>query len=318
MLIELWGVRGSISAPAGNVEYRLKIREILLKATQNGICRQEDIEPFIANLPDSLSYFYGGNTTCVTVTTNTGKRCILDCGTGIRTLGDILMRGDAGKGKAIIPVFLTHTHWDHIQGIPFFKPIYIPGNIIDFYSGLPDLHERLRYQQEERFFPKNFDDMDATKRFHLMQPGKIINVDEDLTVECFPIKHPGGSMAYRFTSGGKVFIFATDAEFTYEYLESLTNEDHAFFSNADLLLIDAQYTLDEAFKKFDWGHTSYTMAVNCAIKWNVRKMVLTHHEPAYYDEKLMNIHTEALSHRNAMDLKTPQIYMAREGSVFEL
>lgn len=318
MQIELWGVRGSIPAPSGNVEYRLKIREILDSAVKKGLSTIVDIENFLQELPDSLHHLYGGNTTCVTVTSPSGVRCVLDCGTGVRTLGDILLRGDAGKGKATIPVFITHTHWDHIQGIPFFKPIYIPGNKINFYSGLSDLHERLAYQQDERFFPKKFDDMEATKTFTVVKPGDVITLEKDFTVECFKMKHPGGCLAYKFTSKDKKFIFATDAEFTYEYLETFTEAEHAFFKNADLLLIDSQYTLDEAFKKFDWGHTSYTMAVNCATKWNVKKLVLTHHEPAYYDEKLLHIYSEALDHLKAMQLTSPEIFMAREGSVFDL
>jgi phosphoribosyl 1,2-cyclic phosphodiesterase len=318
MQIELWGVRGSIPSPCGNVEYRLKIREILNYALKKGVKSAEDIEDFLQSVPDSLHHLYGGNTTCVTVSSPSGKRCILDCGTGVRTLGDILLRGDAGKGKAVIPVFITHTHWDHIQGIPFFKPIYIPGNTISFYSGLSDLHERLSYQQDERFFPKKFDEMEATKTFTVVEPGKVLTLEKGFTVESFRMKHPGGCLAYKFTSGDKRFIFATDAEFTYEYLNSFTPEQHAFFQNADLLLIDSQYTLDEAFKKFDWGHTSYTMAVNCATKWNVKKLVLTHHEPAYYDEKLLHIHTDAKEHLKAMELSSPEIFMAREGSVFDL
>ncbi|MGL4370461.1 MAG: MBL fold metallo-hydrolase [Spirochaetota bacterium] len=278
----------------------------------------EGIEPFIAELPPSLQYVYGGNTTCVTVHSKTGKTYIIDCGTGIRTLGDIMLKGNAGKGKEVSNIFITHTHWDHIQGIPFFKPIYIPGNTIHFYSGLPDLHDRLRYQQTDRFFPVALDDMAATKEFHIVEEGKKIQLEENLFVEGCKIKHPGGCMAYRFTEGSRSFIFATDAEFTGEYLEELRPEQDAFFRNADLLVIDSQYTLDEAFKKFDWGHTSYTMAINCALRWKSKHLVLTHHEPAYSDEKLHTIALDSLEHRNAMDSTTPIVHMAREGMRFEI
>jgi len=318
MLIDLWGVRGSISAPTGNVEYRLKLREILHLGVQAGIKDTEDIEAFIEKLPENLQYNYGGNTTCAAVTSSTGNMYILDCGTGIRTLGDILMKGPAGKGKAEIHIFVTHTHWDHIQGIPFFKPLYIPGNIIHFHSGIKDLAERLSYQQTERFFPKEFTAMEATKKFHLMEEFNPISPEKGVEVSCLRMKHPGGSMAYRFTENGKRFVFATDAEFTADYLETFTPEQNAFFSDADLLVIDSQYTLDEAFKKFDWGHTSYTMAINCAMKWRTKRLVLTHHEPAYFDEKLFTIKTNAVEHRNAMDDTVPEIIMGREGLSIEV
>lgn len=313
MLIDLWGVRGSISAPMGNVEYRLKIREILHRSLQAGITNMEDIETFIEKLPENLQYNYGGNTTCAAVTSSSGRLYILDCGTGIRTLGDILMKGPAGKGMAEIHIFVTHTHWDHIQGIPFFKPLYIPGNVIHFHSGISDLEDRLCYQQTDRFFPKEFKAMEATKYFHLMDEGTVFTPEKNLKISCMRMKHPGGSMAYRFDENGKCFIFATDAEFTADYLETFTPAQNAFFSGSDLLVIDSQYTLDEAFKKFDWGHTSYTMAINCAMKWKTVRLVLTHHEPAYYDEKLFTIKTNAIEHRNAMDEHVPEIIMAREG-----
>jgi phosphoribosyl 1,2-cyclic phosphodiesterase len=318
MIVELWGVRGSIPAPMNNVEYRLKLREILQRVAESPLCGVRDIEPFLSSLPENLQYHYGGNTTCATVTSSTGKIYILDCGTGIRTLGDILMKGSAGKGKASIDIFLTHTHWDHIQGVPFFKPLYIRGNTVNFHSGIDDLHDRLSYQQTERFFPKEFDAMEATKKFHIIKEGESVQLEEGLTISCFNLKHPGGSMAYRFDENGKSFVFATDAEFTPDYLDTFTPLQDKFFMKADLLVIDAQYTLDEAFKKFDWGHTSYTMAVNCAMRWKAQKLVLTHHEPAYYDEKLHTISLSALEHRDAMDDKIPEIFMGREGFKIEI
>lgn len=318
MNIELWGVRGSLPSPESNFEYRLKLREILQRTVENPIRNVEAIEEFLEKLPENLQYQYGGNSTSVSVDAGKGFPIILDCGTGIRTLGDIMMKEGAAKGGSQISIFLTHTHWDHIQGLPFFKPMYIPGNTLHFFSTIPDLRERLNYQQDPRFFPIGFEQTASKKIFHLLEQGKKYTMQSDIHVSAQPIKHPGGSTAFRFEQNGKVFIFATDAEFTPDYLEEHGDKIDPFFANTDLLVIDSQYTLNEAFKKFDWGHTSYTMAVNCAIRWNVKKLVLTHHEPAYSDEKLHTIIQDAVRHRNSMDLSLPEIFLAREGSAYTL
>ncbi len=317
MKIELIGVRGSLPAPCGNNEYRHKIRKILYKAVESGLNDVTQINAFIKKLPENLQYNYGGNTTCAAVSSKSGGLYLLDCGSGLREYGDRLIPGEFGKGKGYLKIFITHVHWDHIQGIPFFKPLYVPGNVIEFYSPYKKLKENLKAQMSPPFFPAPFEGTASEKKYVLMKEGETIQLEEDLSVDCYPLKHPGGSFAYRFREGKKIFIFATDAEFTGESLEKAGNETD-FFLDADLLVLDSQYTLDEHFRKFDWGHTSFTIAVNCAIRWGVKHLVLTHHEPSNDDEKLRNIHVDAIRHRNNMKVNKPVIYIAREGMTFIL
>ncbi len=316
MKVKLWGVRGSLPTPISNNEYRTKIKYILKNAIAYGLSAEDDIDRFMKTLPDHLGYTYGGNTTCVSVTSNSGATFILDCGTGLRNLGEELSNGAAENSDIPIKIFITHTHWDHIQGLPFFKPLYIPGYTLDFYSPNEDLEDRLTKQMDFQFFPASLQSTASSKNFNIITPGEEYTFD-DITIDCYPLKHPGGSYAYRVRENNKTFIFCTDVEITGETLEQLGNHSD-FFLNADLMVLDSQYTLDESFQKFSWGHTCYTVAVNCGVRWNVRNLVLTHHEPAYSDHKLKEIHTNALEHRNELRASMPNIYMAREGMSFAL
>jgi phosphoribosyl 1,2-cyclic phosphodiesterase len=317
MKIKLLGVRGSLPTPMGYREYRDKIFKILQQAVRTGLHEHEPIEAFIRDLPDELQYCYGGNTTCATLTSQSGQVVILDCGSGIRALGDELIKGHFGRGEGELDIFITHTHWDHIQGIPFFKPMYIPGNVLNFYSPYEDLEERLKNQMAFEYFPATFEGTASIKNFHLLKQNETIRLGDDLIVDLYPLKHPGDSFAYRFREGNKTIIFATDVEFLGDTFES-TGSNIDFFLNADLLILDSQYTLDESFFKFDWGHTSYTVAVNCGIRWKAKNLVLTHHDPSNSDIQLKQIHRNAIDHRNQMKTKKPNIYMAREGMTFHI
>ncbi|AXR69492.1 MBL fold metallo-hydrolase [Leptospira mayottensis] len=317
MIVQLYGTRGSIPSPLRTREYIQKVTQILELVRKEGPDTLIDIQKFISKLPPYLTHVVGGNTTCVSVVLSNGRRMVFDCGTGLRILGDELMRKEFQNGEGKIALFFSHTHWDHIQGIPFFKPIYIPGNELHFYSPYPDLQERLEKQQSPEFFPIPFSALASTKLFTCLSLGETLDLEGDCKVSFYPLKHPGGSFAYRVEANGKVFIFATDAEFTGEDFDSVTDMK-PFFENADLLVLDAQYTLDESFQKFDWGHTSYTMAVNCAVAWNVKKLVLTHHEPVYADDVLDIILGEARAHAVSLGNSSIRIELAVEGNVYKL
>lgn len=316
MKIKLYGTRGSIASPLSNSAYQEKVLEILDLLAGRQIKSKEEGKEFFESLPEYLKYTGGGDTTCISVTSDAGKVFMVDCGTGGRTLGDELIRTEFGKGKGVLELFFTHTHWDHIQGLPFFKPVYVPGNQINFHSPYADLEARLVQQQVKEFFPMPFHGTASTKKFHTIRRGEPITYDT-MTIDFYPLKHPGGSYAYKFTENGKSFIFATDAEFTGDDMD-LIRSMAPFFNGVDVLVLDSQYTLDESFAKFDWGHTSYTMAVNCATIWNIKTLVLTHHEPAYNDQKIYEIYEDAKLHKTYLEGSPLDIILAREGLVIDL
>jgi phosphoribosyl 1,2-cyclic phosphodiesterase len=318
MQIKLWGVRGSIAAPMTNTEYRQKLKSVLEKAVKSGLGSVEEISGFVEGLQDNLKNIYGGNTTCASVKTGGGELIIIDCGTGLRNLGNELMRGPCGRGKGKVHILLTHNHWDHIQGLPFFKPLYVPGNEIHFYSPYKGQEEILKKQMMAPNFPAPFEKTGSTKFCHYMDSSTAgPHAVDDVSVDIHPLTHPNGSFAYRFKEKGKTFIFATDAEFTGETLERTGNHTD-FFLNADLLVLDSQYTLEESFMKIDWGHTSNTMAVNCGLRWKVKTLVLTHHEPDYLDERLHENYETAIQHSHASGNSDMKILLATEGMTFDL
>ena len=317
--LKLWGVRGSIPTPLGQTEYRHKLHGVLQHAVNAGLnnTSSEKLDEFIKNLPHDLRYIYGGNTTCVSVKKDESDDVlILDSGTGIKLIGDELMNGPCGRGEGDVKIILTHTHWDHIQGLPFFKPMFIPGNTIHFYSPLEDIQSRLKQQQNSAFFPISLEEMMATKVFHHLKDNEPFEIN-GLKVDFHPLKHPSGCYAYRIRENNYTFIFATDAEFTGDDMDEI-EKGSSFFHKADLLLIDSQYSLDESFNKFTWGHTSNTMAVNCGVKWRIKNLVLIHHEPAHSDSRLYENYRNAIEHKILMDTDRPRLFLGHEGMTFRV
>jgi phosphoribosyl 1,2-cyclic phosphodiesterase len=153
-----------------------RIKYLLAKILSNNKFKGLTLKQIFDRIPFYLKSTYGGNSPCVLVEIKDNV-LIFDAGSGIRELGFDLMKRDFGQGKGKAILFFTHTHWDHIQGLPFFTPIFIPGNQFDFYSPFPDLEKRLRDQQESRYFPIDMDYMQAKKTFYLLKENKTVKFD---------------------------------------------------------------------------------------------------------------------------------------------
>jgi phosphoribosyl 1,2-cyclic phosphodiesterase len=313
MKIRFWGVRGSIPAPLTPEQVRSRIGSVVQRVRPSDLENARTRELFLASLPPSLFGTVGGNTTCLEVRTAEDKLIILDAGTGLRELG-VSLEKSRDRTRDFTLLF-THFHWDHLQGIPFFAPAWVKGNRITFASPMPSLERVLRDQMKPPYFPVTMDAMGAELAFRRLE-GESVRIG-NAVVLWKRMNHPGGSYAYRITEDGKSVIFATDAEVTDREFQS-REENRAFFDRADLLILDSQYTLEESFSKFDYGHTAYTMAVNLAVEWKVKTLVLFHHEPRSDDRKIHGMARRARFHLGQLDAGPLSILTAQEGMEIEL
>lgn len=271
--IRFWGVRGSIASPG---------------AATAGV---------------------GGNTSCVEVRCG-DTRLILDAGTGLRRLGESIVRAGATRSTLL----LSHLHWDHIQGLPFFLPAYVPGSelaVVGAESAEMTLEQTLSHQMQAPVFPVRLADLPAKLGFRHVRHGDTIAVGPT-TVRAAKLNHPGGVMAYRIDHAGRSVVYATDTEH-YACVDPALRD---LARGADVLIYDAQYTPDEyagivGRSKVGWGHSTWEAAVAVARAAGVRRLVLFHHDPQRTDEGVAEI--EALAQARFDDTVA-----AREGLCIEL
>jgi phosphoribosyl 1,2-cyclic phosphodiesterase len=309
MRVRFWGVRGSLPAPSLSFQIKNKISAIVAQITPGDIESPESRERFLAGLPPWLFGVVGGNTPCVSVgLDNPRELLVFDCGSGIRELG-IAMEKEKSK-PTHYHVFLSHFHWDHLQGLPFFNPAYDPSITVDFYSPRPDFESILSGQMAAPYFPIRMENMSARKYFHRLAADGT--PEGTLGVRCKKMNHPGDSYSYMVTENGRRFIYATDTELSAsDFLR--TEENIAFFKDADLIVMDCQYTLGEAIDKYNWGHSAFSLSVDFAANWGIKHMVMFHHDPAYSDKKLHNILHSARWYLERMNIGGIELTLATVG-----
>ena len=284
--VSFHGVRGSIPSPLTSEEVEKKLLLACQKSRPEDLKDESTIKNFVNGLPFEIKRTFGGNSSCVSMEVN-DERLIFDAGSGIRILGQNLMDYEFGLGEGKAHLFFSHTHWDHIMGIPFFHPFYIGGNKFTIHSPLPDIRERLEGQQKSEYFPVSFSAYPSDIGFVVLEDKSEYFIG-DTRITWKEMCHPGKSYAYRVDCGGKSVVYATDAEYKKQDSSSF-NSALEFFKDADLLIFDSMHSSSEGLTKEDWGHSSTFIGVDLAVKANVQQIAFFHHEPTDSDFKLVDI-----------------------------
>ncbi len=258
MIIKFYGVRGSTPAPG----------------------------------PDTVKY--GGNTSCVHILLDNGRQLVLDAGTGLRKLGQILI-----KNSNPVNILLSHGHWDHIQGYPFFAPIYQPERQINVYTSVESGHRllcSLFEQMDGNNFPVKADDLPSNSSCTFKGAESEL-YEKQIYVVKKPLNHPGGGSAYKITEDGVTCAYVTDNELEPPYkLHTSYDEWVNFLHGVDVLIHDAQYTEDDMPHKHGWGHSLISQVRRLAIDAEIGALVMFHHDPDRTDDELDEIQIENEKH----------------------
>ncbi len=291
MLIRFWGTRGSLPVALTWRDLRDRLARVLVAANGRGLDTVEKAQAFAEQqLGFPLRHTFGGHTSCVELEPPDAEPdayFVCDMGSGARPFGEHVAARQAGR-PATIHVFMSHMHWDHIMGFPFFGPAYVQGNHIRIYGCHEALEHAFRRQQEPPSFPVPFSQLNAEVEFVHLAPGEVHRFPA-FTVTPQLQQHSGDSYGFRFESHGKSVVYTTDSEHKLDD-HSARQKIVEFFYQADLVIFDAMYSLADAVSvKADWGHSSNVVGVELCQAARARRLALFHHEPANDDDAIERI-----------------------------
>ncbi len=304
--VKIWGSRGSLPSPTPPELERRRIEQILARFFRDGFAHADEIPNFLAKLNPFELGGYGGNTPCIEVISKDAT-IVIDAGSGIRLLGQNLMMGPCGKGKGEVHLFFTHFHWDHLIGLPFFTPIFIPGNQIHVYAVQPELPEIFQTLFRKPYFPVPLSKLGATIHYHQIERRQPMRF-RDLEITPFQLDHPDACWGFKIQSGGRTYAHCVDTECKRVSRAEL-GADLPLYQGVNLMVFDAQYTLLETMEKIDWGHAAASLGLDIAMREGIERVLFMHHDPASSDEKIQRGETEARKYYES------QLKAARRGSI---
>lgn len=294
MKVKFWGVRGSIASPG----------------------------------PKTMRY--GGNTTCIEIRTDNNELIIIDAGTGIFPLSQALL----AELPVTANVLITHSHWDHIQGLPMFIPNFIPGNTLRLHGAFDPVTGKgiehvMAVQLQYSYFPVREAEMKARMEYVTLMPDQPVQIGSATVTPCL-LNHPVIDFGYRIECNGKSVFFTGDHEPPYNiyqpgehafdeyqvFVDEKTKTIHKAMQGVDVLIADSSYTDTEYLSKVGWGHGTYSTSIKSAHSAGVKVLYCTHHEPTRSDDVLEQVFADALKTNSAI-ATSMDIRLAREGDVYE-
>ena len=288
MKIRFWGTRGSLPISLTAPDIRGKLIAALSGAIGRALDTPEKISDYVDNdLGFDVRGTFGGHSSCVELITG-AEHVIFDMGSGARALGQSFLQRFGPGNPQTYHVFMSHVHWDHIMGFPFFAPVYIPGNRIVIHGCHAVLEEAFRRQQAPPSFPVDFSQLAAKVEFDVIAPNerhRIAGLDVTAKLQ----HHGGDSYGYRFEQQGRAIVYTTDSE--HQLTDIAERESFIeFFRDADLVIFDAMYSLADAVSvRADWGHSSNIVGVELCQAAHVRCLCMYHHEPAFDDTRIESV-----------------------------
>ena len=302
MRIKLWGVRGSLPTPMTPDDLRARLLQVLqrfeaIKSEEPGATPEE----FLNSLPTHLSTGYGG----------------------LRGFSEHIQAADAAISE--FHVYMTHFHWDHLIGLPFFLPLYRKGVQVHFYGVHDDLEDSLRRLFRKPNFPVPYDVVAKQILVHRVEPRRAFQVG-DVQVTPYMLDHPDPCWGARVEADNRALAWAVDTECPRTSSEEL-GADLALYKNADLMVFDAQYSFDEALDKINWGHASGPIGIDLALRENIKRALFVHHDPGASDDMIRSAEDQASLYfneivraRRRVGETVPELdwRFAREGEVIQL
>jgi phosphoribosyl 1,2-cyclic phosphodiesterase len=316
MLARFWGVRGSSATPLNSEEIRNRIAAVIHRVKPLDLVSSRARNQFLSALPEFLFSSVGGNTSCIEVRLMDNCVIILDCGTGLREFEKAVRK----RKETILEyhIFLSHFHYDHLSGLPYFTALFNPRCRITFYSPEDQLENYIDDFMRKPYHPVGLDAFAATVHFQKI-PAEGVDI-HGARIKAMERFHPDKTYAYRIQEGHRSLVYSTDTELRPEDFDKSPENIH-FFQGTDMLVLDSQYTLGEAINKYSWGHSSYSMAVDFATAFMVKRLFLFHHEPLYSDKDLLGMERSAKwYYRRMTGGKKSQlkIELAKEGHEIEI
>ncbi|HEY1707531.1 MAG TPA: MBL fold metallo-hydrolase [Rhizomicrobium sp.] len=319
MKIVFWGTRGSLPTPLNAKAVQRKVVNALVKGAGKNLDTEEKALAFCdRELSFAESRTYGGNSACVQVDTGGSDYLLCDLGSGAREFSLSALAKHGPANPQTYHVLISHVHWDHIMGFPFFVPAFIPGNRIRIYSCHPKVEQAIRGQNHQPCFPVEFEALAAAIEFVPLEPDKSYEIAGSVVTGTKQL-HGNDSYGYRIEKDDRSFVYTTDSEHKPEDSAEMERAA-AFFRNADLVVFDAMYSLADSISvKEDWGHSSNVIGVELCQMAGVRQLCLFHHEPVYNDEKIDSILAETIRFEEITRSGQPlRIWTAYDGLVIEL